>query len=336
MTQHHDRVVGDALRRLDVPDHHPDFWAAVDLALRAENSPERAGSEESGSDATVLHLREPVERGLAETRRAPMVALAAAVAVVVALVVGAAVLTGGGAGETTLNIADEPAEGPAVQPSETSVPGDGADTTMPQATSSPDEPAAMAAEEAQARASEWLDRLLAGDMEVAYRLLDDPSRDAMTFDEFQPGAAGLVEGAAAFAADGVERSVLQVETATGVVSVVTFTGDVEREGTVETASYPVAVTPTGVHFTVEGPQLELALDEADASGVTLTSPLVMRVGENDGAWVWFDGHVMEPLAGQGRVEIDVEAVAGPGTHVVTLLAVHHGLITVRAHTVVVP
>lgn len=99
------------------------------------------------------------------------------------------------------------------------------------------------------------DRLFAGDIEGAYGLLDDTSLAAMPLEEFELLGSGLFEGAAAFAGEDVARSVLQVETAAGFVSVVSFSGDVAREGMIETAAYPVVLTETGVHFTLQGDRL---------------------------------------------------------------------------------
>ena len=336
MSQHHDPDVGDALRRLDVPDHAPGFWATLDVALGDGGGPEREAPDQTDTDdeePDVVHLRERAERRGSDRRRAPMLGLAAAAAVVIALVVGAAVLGGGGDDrDSTVDVADDPTE--------TSVPDETADTTVPDVALTPPETRAMSAEDAEAAAAEWLDTLFAGDVEGAYALLDDVSRERMPLDEFEQMGAGLFEGAAAFAQDGIERSVLQVETASGFVSVVTFSGDVEREGMIETASYPVVVTDTGVHFTLGGPELSIDPEYADASGTTLTSPLVMSIGADvPEVWVWTVGagaDVLDPVEERGRVEIDVESAGGPGTNLVTLLAVDGDLFVARSHTVVVP
>jgi len=348
MSQHHDPVVGDALRRLDVPDHGPDFWARLDARL-ADDAPaggtaSRHRLDDAEQDAPALDLAtSPApQRRLADCRRTPMLALAAAVAIGVALVVGTAVLSPGadesGVDTGTASETDGRGGDPAPSPP---VPGDTADTTLPEPTATlPEGPAPMTADQAETDAVEWLDRLLAGDVEGAYGLLDDTSRERMPLEEFEQMGAGLFEGAAAFAQDGIERSVLQVETAAGVVSVVRFSGDVQREGMVETAAYPVVLTATGVHFTLGGPQLEIDTEYLDSSGATLTSPLVMTIGADvPEVWAWAVGgglDVLDPVEGRGRVEIDVEAKAGPGTHLVTLLAVQGDLIVARTHTVVVP
>jgi len=194
----------------------------------------------------------------------------------------------------------------------------------------------MTAQQAEANAAEWLDRLFDGDVEGAYGLLDDTSRGRMPFEEFEQMGAGLFEGAADFAVETSTRTVQQVETAPGRVSVVTVTGDVEREGMVETASYPIVLTATGVHFTLGGPTLELDPEYADGSGTTLASPMTLLVDEEADVWIGFDGGDLAPLAERGEVTVDVEAAAGPGTHVVHALAVQGDLLVARAWTVVVP
>lgn len=94
--------------------------------------------------------------------------------------------------------------------------------------------------------------------------------------------------------------------------------------------------PTGVHFAVDGPQLELDPDHAPASGTTLASPLELVVGEVVDAWVWIDGAEPRPLTERGQVSIDLETAAGPGTHLVTLVVAEGDAITARSYTVMVP
>jgi len=328
MSQHHDRTVGDALRRLDVPDHGPDFWAALDDALAAEGGTTSATGalpDDDGADVIDLPAARDARGGRARgRRRIPAVAAAAAAAAALALGVGLPAVQQAADGDAPVDVANGPT-GP--DPSDPT----GTTETVP---STPDP--AMTAEQAEADAVEWLDRLFAGDVEGAYGLLDDASRAAMAYEEFELLGSGLFEGAAAFAGDDIDRSVLRVETADGVVSVVTFSGDVEREGMVETAAYPVVLTDTGVHFTLDGPRLEIDSAYLDSSGTTLTSPLVMQVGDVDELWVRFDEDSVERLEQRGRVEVDVEGAVGPGTHVVTLVAVQDGRLVARAHTVVVP
>lgn len=333
MNELRDPLVGDALRRLDVPDHAPDFWAALDVALRDQGGPERdlddgQADDAGGADVIELHGSRRTEADRGPRARRLSVAAAAAAAAALAIGVGLPALQQAADGDAQVEMADGPSTSESI------------DTTPPDATLTTPETPSMTAAQAEANADEWLDRLVAGDVEGAYGLLDDTSRAAMPLDDFELLGAGLFEGAAGFAGDGIGRQVLQVETAAGFVSVVTYSGDLEREGLVETAAYPVVLTDTGVHFTLDGPELEIASDYADASGTTLTSPLVMDVGDDvPEVWVWTvgaGGDVMEPVEGRGRVEIDVEAAAGPGTHVVTLLAVQGDRLVARTHTVVVP
>jgi len=339
MTEHRDPFVGDALRRLDVPDHDPGFWAALDVALADDGGPERDLDDDRRADATdaadadVIELggRRAASRSI-RSRRVPVAAAAAAAAAALALGVVLPAVQQAADGERQVDVTEGPS---------TTDPAETTDTTSPEATGpAPEGPAAMTAAQAAANAVEWLDRLFATDVEGAYGLLDDTSREAMTFEDFELLGSGLFEGAAAFAGEGIEREVLQVETASGFVSVVTFSGEVEREGMVETAAYPVVLTGTGVHFTLDGPQLEIDSEYLDASGTTLTSPLVMAIGADvPEVWVWTVGggaNVLDPVEERGRVEIDVESTAGPGTHVVTLLAVQGDHFVARSHTVVVP
>ncbi|HEX4903281.1 MAG TPA: hypothetical protein VFV42_10765 [Acidimicrobiales bacterium] len=327
MSEHRDPVVGDALRRLDVPDHGPDFWATLEAAMGDVGGPERDRDDPAGADVIELDGRRAASRRT-RSRRLPVAVAAAAAAAALALGVGLPALQQSADGERQIDMA----EGPRTTES--------ADTTLPEATGPAPEVPAMTAAQAEANAVEWLDRLFAGDIEGAYGLLDDTSRAAMSFEDFELLGSGLFEGAAAFAGEGIQREVLQVETAAGAVSVVTFSGEVEREGMVEAAAYPVVVTPSGIHYTLDGPQLEIDSEYLDASGMTLTSPLVMRIGEDvPEVWVWTVGggaNVLDPVEGRGPVEIDVEATAGPGTHLVTLLAVQGDRIVARSHTVVVP
>ncbi|MFP5320257.1 MAG: hypothetical protein ACLGIC_00255 [Acidimicrobiia bacterium] len=338
MSQHHDPVVGDALRRLDVPEHGPDFWDRLETRLADDHAGTDAPPTTAEEETTVVDIRDRAERRVADRRRAPLPALAAAVAVVVALVVGAAVLSAGGDEESQLDTAGETAETTVPDtappaPEDDSI--DSADTTVPPETTTTTAPAADA-QPAEDRAQAWLEELFAGDVEGAYAMLDDTSQERMPLEEFEQMGAGLFEGAATFATADVSRTVQEVDTQAGPVSVVTFTGDVEREGMVETASYPVIVTDTGIHFTLGGSQVELDPEYVDSSGTTLASPLEIIVTEGSDAWIGYDGGPLEPLAGRGELSIDVEAAAGPGTHLVTLLAERDGLLVARTPTVVVP
>ena len=126
-----------------------------------------------------------------------------------------------------------------------------------------------------------------------------------------------------------------LDAADASLAVVTFAGEVEREGMVETASYPVVVTASGVHFVVDGPLLELDPEYARSSGSTLTAPLEVLVSDTADTWLWIDGDDPERFLSPGRLTLGAEAI-GPGTHVVSLVAIEGGAITARSYTVVVP
>jgi hypothetical protein len=330
MSEHRDHLVGDALRRLDVPDHGPDFWAALESRLADDDlvdEPGTAGPEEEvDADVVDLAASPAARRRLTDRRRTPLLALVAAVAIVVALVVGAGLLDPTGEQESRLDTATVPDQEPAPD-----APAPDVTPTVPEA------PSPGLADRAEDIARDWLDRLFAGDVDGAYGLLDETSRSLMSREDFELLGSGLFEGAAAFAVDGIDRQVAAYDRAAGLFHVVTFSGEVEREGMVETASYPVVVTGTGVHFLINGPQVELDPDYADSSGTTLASPLVVLVDPAaQDAWFGFDGEEPTVLTERGRVSIDVEAAAGAGTHLVHLVAVDGDRITARAHTVVVP
>lgn len=336
MSQHRDPHVAEALRRLDVPDHGPDFWAALEARLVDEDLATDTGTDHewSAGEADVVDLAASpaARRRLAEGNRTPMLALVAAVAIVVALVVGAGFLGGDGDDESQVDMAGE-TDGDAAPPTvpETTTP----DTTeVPQTTATA--PEALDEAEAEQTAVAWIDSLAAGDILGAYDQLDDVSQARMDRGQLEELSSGLFEGAAAFAQPGVTRAATVLDGPDVSLAVVTFTGDVEREGMVETASYPVVVTGTGVHFTLDGPQLELDDEYARSSGTTLASPLELLVSDTALVWVWFDDGDPQLLDGRGAVALDVEAAAGAGTHLVHLVAVEGGAVTARSYTVVVP
>jgi hypothetical protein len=324
MSQHRDPDVAEALRRLEVPDHGPDFWAAIESRLADEDLATDGEVPDDDGEADVVDLAASpaAHRRLAARNRTPVLVLVAAVAVVVALVVGAGMLAAPPDEDSRIDTAGEGADAP---PAPT--------VPVPDTVPEPEVPASPAPD---GRAVEWIDRLFAGDVEAAYELLDDTSRSLMSFADFELLGSGLFEGAAAFAVDGIERRTVAYDSAIGSFHVVTFTGQVEREGMIETASYPVVLTATGVHFVIDGPQLELDPEYADGSGTTLASPLVVLVGPGADAWVSFDAGAPETVAARGTVTIDVEAAAGAGTHLVDMVAVEGDRITARAWTVVVP
>ena len=334
MNEPRDTVVGHALRRLDVPDHAPDFWSRLDAELTAgapapaDHERDRIPEDEAGGAAEVVELDAVTSRRGRDRRpsRLPVLPVAAAVVAIIALVVGVAVTRPDGAGESQVDMADTtPAPTPdAIDPAP--------ETSTDPATT------ALAAEEL---AGEWLTLLRAGEVEAAHALLDDPSQHAMPLEEFRDVATGLAEGAAAFAGDGVSSTVVTVE-GPGVqpFRVVTFAGEVEREGMAEFASYPVVVTgegsDLGVHLTFDGPTIEV--DTELMTGSTLSSPLPLVVSETAALWVSYDGRTPEPLdqRGQASIELDVTVAGGAGTHIVTLVAVEGDEITARAYPVMVP
>ena len=341
MNEPRDTLVGDALRRLDVPDHAPDFWDA--LEARLGEGPADTPEPTDGEETTVVDLESsPAARRVADRNRTPMFALVAAVAVVVALVVGVAVLSGGADDESQLDVADptetsEPTE--TSDPDETTPPEEddsNTETTAPPETTTSVIPAEQVAVGAEETAVAWIDALGAGDMDTAYDLFDDQTRADLDRAQFEELSTGLAEGAAAFGAEGITSDVATVEAAVGSFHVVTFSGDVEREGMIETAAYPVVVTDTGVHFTLDGPLLELDPDYAGSSGTTLASPLEVLVSDTADTWLWIDGDEPERFLSPGRLVLDVEEVAGAGIHVVSLVAIEDGRITARAYTVMVP
>lgn len=312
MNELRDHLVGDALRRLDLPDHGPDFWGRLESRLGGGPAGAAGPSTDPpGTTEVDLHSSPAVRRAGARNRT-PVLALAAAVAVVVALVVGFGILGSGGDDESQLDVAD------------------------PTETTTPAVPGEELAAEAEETAVAWIDALGEGDLAAAYGLLDDQSRTDLDRVQFEGLSSALAEGAAAFGADGIQRDVAVLQGTEGTFHVVSFTGDVQREATVDTATYPVIVTATGVHFAVDGPQLELDPDHAPASGTTLASPLELVVGEVVDAWVWIDGAEPRPLTERGQVSIDLETAAGPGTHLVTLVVAEGDAITARSYTVVVP
>jgi hypothetical protein len=340
MNEPRDTLVGDALRRLDVPDHAPDFWTA--LTARLGDGPTATDEPPTdGEETTVVDLQgSPAARRAAQRSRTSVFALAAAVAVVVALVVGIAVLSDGdGDGESQLDVADDLTETPETSNPDVAPPpvddDASAETTAPPETTTSIVPGDELDAYAEQTAVAWIDALGDGDMDGAYGLLDDQTRTDLDQAQFQELSSGLAEGAAAFAQDGVEREVSVVTATDGLFHVVTFTGDVEREGMIETASYPVVVTGTGVHFTLDGPQLELDPEYARSSGTTLAAPLEVLVSETADTWLWIDDQEPERFLSPGRLTLGAEAI-GPGTHVVSLVAIQGGAITARSYTVVVP
>lgn len=342
MNEPRDTIVGDALRRLDVPDHAPDFWDRLDSRL-AEDP---AGNDDPAPDAdhtTVVDLQSsPAARRAADRRRTPMFGLAAAVAVVVALVVGLAVLRPAADDESVVDSATVPDGDPAPEPAGPVTPDP--DATAPETTVAdttvPEAPAQPSPEEL---ATEWLTLLRDGEVEQAHGLLDDTSQAALPLDSFREVATGLAEGAGAFA--DLEPTVVPLIDDEGLAATaVVFSGDVQREGVIETASYAVVITgdpadPTrelGVGFVLDGPTVEAV--ERTQPSETRTSPLELELSPTAGAtWAIIDGSSPQRIdSGESTVTIDVEGLAGPGTHTVTVISTEGGRYTARSFTVVVP
>lgn len=336
MTEHRDNTVAEALRRLDVPDHRPGFWHDVEARL-SQTAPAAGAAAEPLVDAPddgadpepdVVDLRRHGQRP-GRFAGGPRWWLVAAALVLVALLAGVSLLRPGGEEDSVVDVADQPGDGGVPGPTD----GDDAPSRAP------DESAATKVADA------WLSALAAGEVDAAYELLVASSRDALPRSEFRDVSTGLAEGAGAFAAPDVERRAFALDGSGAPPAwVVVYSGEVEREGMVETSSYPVVVVPSPedprslrVSFSLR-PLIEPV--PVTPANRTLTSPLTVSVSETAEAWVSFDGGPARSVAvGPGQrdqVSIDVEALAGPGTHLVTLVAAEDGVFTARSVTVVVP
>lgn len=195
MNEPRDTLVGDALRRLDVPDHAPGFWGRLDAELAdrqtADGHQPDADDVDHGHDADVIDLgsapglRRPRSRS---TRRQAVAAAAAAAVAAIALTVGLPAVQQAEDGDSQVDSADIPdATAPDPAPPVTSAP----ETTAP---------APPAQQDPEELAIEWLTLLREGEHESAHAMLDDTSQDALPLDTFLDVATGLAEGAAAFAA----------------------------------------------------------------------------------------------------------------------------------------
>lgn len=335
MNDHRDALVGDALRSLDVPDHGPDFWDRLETSLSgAPAEPATTDERDHDADDNVVELA-VARSARATARRRPgrVPAVAAAVAVVAAI----ALAVGLPAAQQAAERGDEQVD-MANAPGRSSVPDPSAPVTSEPLQTEP-APSPSPAEVA----TDWLTLLRDGDVEQAYALLDDASQESLTPEEFGDMATGLAEGAASFAdLEAVATPLIDDEglAATAVV----FTGDVEREGMVETASYAVVVTgdpedpsrELGVGFSLDGPILRA---ETTDPGQTQTSPVEVTLSPTAGAsWAVIDGSIVERIdtARTGSASIDVEALAGPGTHTVAIISTEGGLYSSGSSTVVIP
>lgn len=335
MNEARDTLVGDALRRLDLPDHGPDFWAGLDARLvEVPGSGEQPEPDGSRLDAEVVELgdvRTRVPTGPARPSRIPAFAVAAAAVAAIALVVGVAVLRPAADDESRVDVADTPERSTAPDP-EAGVEADPA-PTAPQ----------VPARSPEALAAEWLRLLRDGDVDRAHALLDESSRAVLSVEQLRDVASGLAGGAGAFA--DLDRSVIPLIDDEGLAATaVVFTGDVQREGMVETASHAVVVTgdpedpsrSLGVAFVLNGPTVEAV--QRTRPSETRTSPLELELSPTAGAtWAIVDGASPVRIdAGEPVVTVDVEALAGPGTHTVAVVSTEAGLYTARSFTVVVP
>lgn len=337
MNEPRDTVVGDALRRLDIPDHAPDFWSRLDAELARADDPETADAPDvTGDAAEVIDLAAARSTGRTRrvrSRRAPAVAAAAAAAIALAVGVGLPAVQQAADGDAQVDMADrspEPAP-EAVEPVPTP------ETTT---TTTPDRVTQVAPDEV---ATEWLTMLREGQVEAAYALLDQTSQTALPLDRFRELATGLAEGAGAFA-DLDPTAIPLIDDEGLAATAVVFTGDVQREGMIETASYPVVVTgdpddpdrALRVAFVLDGPRVE-AVQRTNPSE-TRTSPLELDLSPTAGAsWAIVDGGSPGRIdTGEATVTLDVEELAGPGTHTVVVISTEAGRYTARSFTVVVP
>lgn len=338
MNEHRDALVGDALHRLDVPDHAPDFWNRLDGQLAAGPDADPVGTtaaDHGGADVVELGTERDARRsGPTRSRRAPAVAAAAAAAVALAVGLGLPALQQAADGDAQVDVADR-------TPDPTPDASQPAPTPETNTTTVPDPGVAVVTPEGLA--TEWLTLLGEGDVDAAHALLDETSQASLPLESFRELGSGLAEGAAAFA--DLPPSVIPLIDDEGLAATaVVFTGDVEREGTVETASYAVIVTgdpedperALGVAFVLDGPRVEPV--QRTNPSETRTSPVELDLSPTAGAtWVVVDGSTpVRTGYGEATVTLDVEALAGPGTHTVVVVSTEAGRYTSRSFTVVVP
>lgn len=340
MNEPRDTRVGDALRRLDIPDHAPDFWSRLDQQLAGGAGSDPAGAQVVGhagghDDADVIELGTArLARRSRPTRSRRRLAAAAAAAIALALGVGLPAVQQAADGDAQIDSADRtPDPGPdAVRPA-----------PAPETTTSMAPDPAVVDVALEEVAAEWLTLLRDGEVDAAYALLDEKSQTALPLDTFRELASGLAEGAGAFA-DLVSTAVPLLDDEGLAATAVVFTGDVQREGTIETASYAVLVTGDpgdpvrrlGVGFVLDGPKVEAV--ERPGPSESRTSPLVLDVSPTAGAtWAIIDSSTVERVdTGASTVTLDVEALAGPGTHTVVVVSTEAGRYTARSFTVIVP
>lgn len=337
MNEPRDTLVGDALRRLDVPDHAPDFWDRLDASLSGaslddDDLDERPDVEADGEVIELATARSNRRAGPVRSARLPVAAAAAAAVAAVVLAIGLPAAQQAADGESQVDSATVPEGDPVPDPGTALTP----DTTI-----TDDTPAVQPAPEVLV--TDWLTLLRDGEVEPAYALLDETSQQTLSLDAFRDVATGLAEGAGSFA-DLQPSAIPLIDDEGLAATAVVFTGDVQREGKIETASYAVVVTGDpadasrrlGVAFTLDGPTVE-AVQRTQPSE-TRTSPLEIDLSPTAGAsWAIADGSTVERIGtGSPTVVVDVEAIAGPGTHTIVVVSTEAGLYTARSFTVVVP
>ncbi len=320
-----DPVVARALGTLEVPDHRPGFWDDLEAALvrSGADDPQVGGSEaEDGTAADVVPLApRPTTRDAAAVRTSRRRLLAVAAAGLA--LVGAVGLLTRGADEqrSGLDVADVPGEGTPTDPAP-----DGQASTP-------------AAEQAAAVVDEWLTALARGDGDRARGLLapaSAPVTDDAAWDDL---LSGLTEGAGAFAPGGaVQDRTAAVVSLSGSgrpdAHVVTVSGTVTREGVVEDAAHAVVTlaTPDGPRISLDlGTTLSLE-PAMDPFEVTVDSGTLVLVSV-DGAAPVDLGTVDDGERDFPTVLVDVASLAGPGRHVVTVVAVRDGAVVARAQVV---
>ncbi len=313
MTERRDPIVADALRRLDVPDHGPGFWADLEARLAdeadaASRPTDTTESTDDRDDVEIVELRARRDAKVDRPRSLPTRQLVAAVLVIVALLVGISLLNPLGDEDSSVGIAG--------QPGATSTP-----TTQPPPATDVSNTAAAATDAAVA----WLSALGAGDVDGAYAMLDSGSRGRLPRSEFD--AAGLAEGGAAFR-DVATRYVFAYSAGDRQAHVVTFVGQVEREGMVETDAFPVVVVEEDgqARIALEVTQFRL-LATSDGSFDILAPPGASVLASVDGS-----SARSIPVDSEGRGTITPD-VTGAGPHALTLVAVTDGVPVARAAVV---
>ncbi len=206
-------------------------------------------------------------------------------------------------------------------------------TTTPSAASATSTPTSTPSETAAGEQAAlavvdlWLSTLSDGDAGAAYDMLGPFSRQAVgTMDGMEGLMPGLQEGMAAFAG-ATDRTSLEVPGQPGA-HVVTYSGDVQREGQTEFAAVAVIVHPAGEldvldAFAIIGP----SVDSPPPGSTDLDPAGDVRVYLPAGGTVTalLDGELLTSVAEEGadgdQVLVTVSPPAGTwpgGRHVVTV------------------